>query len=198
MAGALRAAITGGVVAPGHRLQEERLAEEYGVSRIPVREALRQLAAEGFVEIRPNRGAVVAELTAREAQGLLDVREALEALVARQAAENRTSAQLSRLRQLLDEANQVLAEGRVRDLVGLNSRFHALLAEAGGNPVAVDLVSQLQSKIDWVYAANVSTAAADSWADHAAIVDAVADQDPARAEALLHDHLQRAQRVFRR
>jgi DNA-binding GntR family transcriptional regulator len=198
VADALREAITSGELAPGHRLREERLADQHGVSRVPVREALRQLAAEGFVEIRPNRGAVVAQLTAREAEGLLEVREVLEVLVAGQAAERRTAAQLGVLRAVLDEARGALAAGRARDLVRLNGRFHGVLAEASGNPVAARLVAELRSRIDWVYAADVDAQAGDSWAEHAAIVEALADRDAVRAEALVRAHLRRAQGVFRR
>lgn len=198
VAAALREAIIGGRVAPGDPLGEERLAAEHGVSRVPVREALRLLAAEGFVEIRPNRGAVVAELADDEAAGLLEVREALEMLAARRAAERRTAGQLAALRGLLAEARDALAEGRLDDLVALNGRFHAALAEASGNPVAAELVAQLRNKIDWVYAADVDVQARDSWAEHGAIVEALAERDPERAAGLVGAHLRRAQRVFRR
>ena len=197
VAAAIRSSITGGELEPGARLREERLADEHGVSRVPVREALRQLAAEGFVEIRPNRGAVVAHLSPDEAAGLLEVREVLEALVARQAAERRTADHIAALRDVLARAAAADGANGVRELVTLNGEFHAVLAEASGNPVAAQLIQQLRSRIDWVYAADVAGQAAASWAEHAAIVEAVADGDPIRAEALVRAHLRRAQGVFR-
>lgn len=100
----LRSRILSGALAPGQRLVEEALAATFGVSRNPVREALRVLAAEGLVEVLPRRGATVSLLTAEEAQELFDLRLAVEGVAARIAARKRNPDGLRRLEEVLAQA----------------------------------------------------------------------------------------------
>src|SRR3954453_2222223 len=102
--GALRNAIINGEYTPGERLTEDRLAEDFGVSRNPVREALRVAEAEGFVVILPRRGAVVASPSSTAIEDIFAVRQRLEPLAARLAAERATPRGIAGLRSLLDAA----------------------------------------------------------------------------------------------
>jgi DNA-binding GntR family transcriptional regulator len=187
-----------GEYSPGQRLTEEGLAEEYRVSRIPVREALRVLASEGFVRVRPYYGTFVAELTAGEADDLLQVRAALEPLAAHLAAQRRTPEQLAELRDIVAQGATATEEHRYDDVAALNGRFHELLAVASGNSSLRGFVGQLRDKIDWVYSAEVRRRAEDSWDEHVEIVDAIDRRDADRAEKLVQLHIEKATAAYRR
>ncbi|WP_454851448.1 GntR family transcriptional regulator [Promicromonospora soli] len=186
---AIRADIINGRYQPGQRVTEETLAEQYGVSRVPVREALRALVAEGFLVSRPYVGTFVAELTEAEAEDLLTIRALLEPLCAVRAAENRTPEQLGRLKELLRLGDESIAGGRLEELTRLNSRFHEVLAEASGSTLLSSLLWQMSQKIAWVYSAELPRRADKSWAEHAAICAAVEDQDAERARSLMEQHI---------
>jgi len=194
----VREAIVVGSYAPGERLTEERLAADFGVSRSPVREALRSLASEGFVRTGHYAGTFVAELGEHEVEDLLEIRRAIESLAARRAAERRTDEQLEVMADTIEEARKALVEEDFGALVALNSRFHAALAAASGNTILVPLLDQLRAKIAWVYAADVRGRANDSWDEHAQLLDAVRARDGDRAGAVALDHVANATAAHRR
>lgn len=194
----LRRAIITGVLAPGARLTEDRVAEEYHVSRIPVREAFRALEVEGFVNIEPYSGTFVASMSDQDAQDLLEVRQAIEVLAAGRAAIRRTEAQLSELEGIIDGARAALAAGDHAALVSLNGRFHLVMAQASGNETIEALLLQLQAKIEWVYAREIQARATDSWDEHVRIVDALRAGDPLRASMLVQAHITNAELAYRR
>ncbi|MFF0749670.1 GntR family transcriptional regulator [Streptomyces sp. NPDC004267] len=189
---AIRDDIVSGVYARGARLTEEQLARRYGVSRVPVREALRTLESEGFVVTRRHAGAQVAEPGEQEAADLLDMRSLLEPLGAARAAQRRTDAHLKVLRGLVRLGQERARHGRSEDLRALDGWFHETLAQASGSPPLTALLTQLRHKIAWMYAAEPADRPADSWAEHGAIVDAVARGDAERARALTALHVERA------
>jgi DNA-binding GntR family transcriptional regulator len=193
----LRQRIIDGEYQPGERLTEESLADDFGVSRIPVREALRVLASEGFVRAQPYYGTFVAELTARQANDLLEVRGALEPLAARLAAQRCGAEDLAAMKQVLRQGQRAGKAGRYQDLSGLNGRFHELLAGASGNSSLAALISQLRDKIDWVYSMEVRRRARDSWREHAEIVEAIETGDPDRAASVVADHIREAAAAYR-
>ncbi|WP_369213566.1 GntR family transcriptional regulator, partial [Streptomyces flavofungini] len=149
---AIRDDIVSGVHRRGGRLTEDLLARRYGVSRVPVREALRTLEAEGFVVTRRHAGACVAEPTEQEAADLLEVRRLLEPLAAARAAHRRTDAHLKVLRGLVRVGQERARKGQGEDLRSLDGWFHETLAQASGNPGLIALLTQLRHKIAWVYA----------------------------------------------
>jgi DNA-binding GntR family transcriptional regulator len=195
---AVRRRIIVGEYSPGERLTEDALAEEYNVSRIPVREALRVLASEGFVRVRPYYGTFVAELSAGDADDLLEVRAVLEPLAARLAAERRTPEQLAELKQIVADGSRATKDGRYEDVAALNGRFHELLGVASGNTNLRGFIRELRDKIDWVYSVEVRRRARDSWGEHVEIVDAIDRRDSARAERLVLDHIEKATAAYRR
>ncbi|MEA2825932.1 MAG: hypothetical protein QOG43_371 [Actinomycetota bacterium] len=195
---AVRRAIVTGRYRPGARLTEDRLAVEYGVSRVPVREALRSLEAEGFVRIAPYLGTYVAELSDVEAEDLLEVRAAIEVLAARRAAARRTPEQLAELRRILAIAGPALDGGDYDRLVDLNGRFHLLVAHASGNSSLHQLVGQLRAKIEWVYAADVRDRAPASWLEHARILTALEGADAEEAARLTESHIHHARDAYAR
>lgn len=141
---------------PGERLVEESLSEELGVSRIPIREALRALAAEGLVEVQPRRGAAVANVSPEVARDLVEVRATLEGLNARLAARHHEPAIIGELKQVLAEGNRAAKSGSVDDLVRLNGEFHDKLARAGRNSILWDIMRVLRERTSLVFAANSS------------------------------------------
>ncbi|MGW6573452.1 GntR family transcriptional regulator [Streptomyces sp. NPDC054945] len=189
---AIRDDIVSGVFEPGGRLTEEVLARRYGVSRVPVREALRTLESEGFVTTRRHAGACVAEPTEQEAADLLEMRMLLEPLAAARAARRRTDAHLKVLRGLVRLGQERARRGQGEDLRSLGGWFHETLAQASGSPGLIALLTQMRHKIAWMYVVEAPTRPVESWAEHGAVVDAVARGDAERARALTAMHADRA------
>ncbi|MFI7010793.1 GntR family transcriptional regulator [Streptomyces sp. NPDC050145] len=194
---AIRDDIVAGVYERGSRLTEELLARRYGVSRVPVREALRTLEAEGFVVTRRHAGACVAEPTEQEAADLLEIRMLLEPLGAARAAQRRTDAHLKVLRGLVRLGQDRSKEGSGEDLRSLGTWFHETLAQASASPGLITLLTQVRHKIAWMYAVETPERPVDSWAEHGAVVDAVARRDVERARALTAAHIAREATVHR-
>ncbi|MFI1962605.1 GntR family transcriptional regulator [Streptomyces pathocidini] len=194
---AIRDAIVSGVHPPGSRLTEEVLARRYGVSRVPVREALRTLESEGFVTTRRHAGACVAEPSEQEAADLLDIRELLEPLGAARAAQRRTEAHLKVLRGLVRLGRERARRGHLADLRSLGGWFHETLAKASGSPSLASLLTQVRRKITWVYGVEVPVGAGECWEEHAAIADAVGRGDAERARALMAVHTERSLAGYR-
>ncbi|MEU5581599.1 GntR family transcriptional regulator [Streptomyces huasconensis] len=194
---AIRDDIVAGVYERGGRLTEELLARRYGVSRVPVREALRTLEAEGFVVTRRHAGACVAEPTEQEAADLLELRTVLEPLAAARAAHRRTEAHLKVLRGLVRLGQERVRKGQGEDLRSLGGWFHETLAQASGSPGLITLLTQLRHKLAWMYVVEPPAAPAVSWSEHAAIVDAVARGDAERARTLTAGHAGRVTAAHR-
>jgi DNA-binding GntR family transcriptional regulator len=177
---------------PGDRLIEDRLSEELGVSRIPVREALRALAAEGLVEVQPRRGASVAEVSPEVARDLVEVRATLEGLNARLAARHHDPAIVAELRQVLEHGNRAARSKNVDDLVRLNGEFHDKLGQAGRNSILGDIMRILRERTSLVFAANTARRAQHDWDEHSKILAAVIEGDEELASMLAMRHVRRA------
>ncbi|MDT9683770.1 GntR family transcriptional regulator [Streptomyces sp. TRM76323] len=188
---AIRADIVSGVLPRGSRLAEEQLARRYGVSRVPVREALRTLESEGFVVSRRHVGACVAEPTEQDAADLLEMRTLLEPLGAARAAQRRTEAHLKVLRGLVRLGREGARRGQGEDLRPLGDWFHETLAQASASPGLTSLLTQLRHKTAWMYAVEEPARPAEAWAERGAIVDAVARSDAERARMLTAQHVER-------
>jgi DNA-binding GntR family transcriptional regulator len=184
----LRRRILSGELAQGVRLVEDRLAEQLGVSRNPVREAIRVLAAEGFVKVTPRHGASVAVLSAEEAEELFDVRMALEGLAARLAARKSTPQSAGALRGVLDTAREAVADGRLERVADLNTAFHAAVAEAAGNAYLNLVMGHMLQRVQWVFQQTAHLRAPHSWTEHLSLYEAIAagDEDEAQARAVAH------------
>ncbi len=188
----LRGLIIRGVFAPGQRLTEEWLGSELGVSRIPVREALRVLASEGFVRSEGYGGTFVSTLGAEAAHDLLHVRAVLEPLAAAQAAVRRTPEQLETFRWLLAEGERTRRQRRYEDLRTLKRQFYEHLALASQNGTIIALMQVVRFKIEWATSIEaIKRAEGRTWF-HREIVDAIAESDPNRAASAVAAHLQAA------
>ncbi len=192
----LRKQIILGQRAPGTRLVESSIAEELGVSRGPVREAIRTLDREGFVAISPRRGATVADVSVAEALECYEVRIVLEGLAARLAAERRTDADLAEIRLVLTTGQELLDADRWDALANLNNELHVALAKASGNRQLVDLMSQYAKRIAWMFARSAPQRGHAAWVEHAGIVDAIERRDGDGAEEKARRHIERSREQF--
>jgi len=188
----LRRRIIDGVYGPGHRLTEERLAEDFGVSRNPVREAIRVLEAEGMLIAQPRRSAVVATMTVQDVEELFDVRLSLEVLAARLAAERVGADGAARLDRLLADAR---GTRRGVDLAGLNTRFHATVTALAGNALLSGIMESLHGRLQWIYRQSVQERAPHSWAEHETIAAAIRAGDADAAASAARTHVLAARRT---
>lgn len=194
----IRQQIITGQLAPGARLVEETLAGGLGVSRNPVREALRQLGTEGYVELVPRRGATVAMLGVTETNELFDLRMAVEGVAARIAARKREPVAVQRLQDLLDRAARATESHDHVQVGELNNAFHLGVAEATGNAHLQMVAAPLLQRVRAVFLRTVSTRAPHSWREHVDILTAIRDGDEDAAEAAARRHVAAAQQSFLR
>lgn len=187
---ALRRAIIEQALEPGTKLPEDALGERFGVSRTIARHALGQLAAEGLVELRRNRIAVVATPSWREARDAFDIRIELERLVVRQLAGRLTRDQVARLNAHV-AAEKAAYGGPDSVSIRLATEFHILLAEMTQSPILIRYVSEIAYRCCLtlsLFSRPHSSECAVS--EHRALIDALVDGDEARVMGLMHDHLE--------
>ncbi|HUR05390.1 MAG TPA: GntR family transcriptional regulator [Nonomuraea sp.] len=184
----IRRLIISGELAQGERLVEDRLAARLGVSRNPVRESIRVLAAEGFVLVIPRIGATVARLSPAEAEELFDVRMAIEGLAARLAARKRTPETAARLRLVLDSAREAVEGGRLERVADLNTAFHLAVGEVAGNSYLNLMMAPMLLRAQWVFRQTAAVRGPHSWSEHLSLCEAIAagDEDEAQARAVAH------------
>lgn len=209
LAATIQARVLSGELASGTRLRQEALAEEFGVSRTPVREALRKLQASGLVELRPNRGAHVRGLSPREIRDAYEVRAELEGLAAELAAVRIRHEQLDRLHEAQaqfgdalehtvharaqshePEDEEIARWGRANDL------FHQVILEAAGNDVLARTLGRLHRgfprDLSRIVLRESTTLLRDNVHEHAAILAALERGDAAGARELMVNHVRRA------
>jgi DNA-binding GntR family transcriptional regulator len=179
IARALREEILAGRLSAGERLVEGTIAKRYGVSRIPVREALARLQSEGFVTIVRHRGATVSESLLHDGRELLQVRRGLEVFAAQLAAENRGGA-------VAEELAEIVA-----DPSG-DASLHDLIAVAAGNGHLRDMLANLNQRVQWGLGHDPETSAAD----HRAVAIAILNGAAVQAGYLMDEHLRRDERFF--
>lgn len=179
-----------GTLSPGQHLVESELARHLGVSRQPVREALHRLQAEGWIDLRPGQGAFVHVPTDEEVDQLLTVRSLLEGGSARLAARAATPEQIDHLRRLVRAGETALTaeQPEVEQLVTANAEFHAYVTQIAANAVLGELITLVDRRIRWYYAPLARQRGHDSWDEHTALVDALAEHDEDRAAAIARDH----------
>lgn len=186
---AIRHAILRGRFRPGDKLNQEDLAEELGVSRSPVREALRTLAAEELVTSYPHRGVVVTERSTSELQELLFIRILLEGSAARRAAPHMDEIRLTRLNAIIVEAE---GSNDKEHVLGLNNVFHTTIYEAIEQPLMIDLIQKLRNKVapyNRVYL-DMAGQKERAWQDHRRIYEACLARDGEQAELETQRHLE--------
>jgi DNA-binding GntR family transcriptional regulator len=192
----LRQAILSGRLKAGERLVEGKLADEFGVSRNPVREAIRVLASEGLVEVAARRGASVAVMSDREARETIEVRALLEGQNARLAARRQDKQTIKRIQAVLSKGTAAAAAGHFDRLFQLNQEFHNELAAAGQNRVLGELLQKLRDRTAILFSPMSPSRQVRSWNEHAAILRAIIKGDEREAATLAAEHVMRAGNDF--
>ncbi|MGM7646114.1 GntR family transcriptional regulator [Nocardia sp. JW2] len=176
-------------LSPGQRLVERDLATELDISRIPLREALHLLEREGLVVIVPRQGAIVAPFTVADVRDLFDVRESLEVLAARLAAERAESADLTALRAQLTAARRATERGEQAAIAAANAGFHAIIVEISGNPLLQSLLRPLESRVRWLFHLTKERDPGTQCDEHEALYAAIAAGDPQAAADIAYRHV---------
>ena len=174
------------------RLVEDRLSAELGVSRMPIRDAIQSLVADGLAAPTGRRGTRVADLSAEVAHELVEVRATLEGLNAALAARRRDADILARLQDVLARGNAAARSGSAAELAALNGEYHDLLALAGSNRVLGDIMRSLRLRTELVFKRNSIERAAADWHEHAQILAAIVEGDEALASLMATRHVHRA------
>lgn len=143
----LRRAILTGTLKPGERLMEIHLANQLGVSRTPVREAIRKLELEGLVIMIPRRGAEVANITTESMKDVLEVRRALDVLCTELASERITETELAKLKAAEEAFNKASQDGDITQIAACDVEFHDIILKATGNVRLINLVNNLSEQI---------------------------------------------------
>lgn len=194
----LRQAIKDGVLKPGERLMEIRLAEELGVSRTPIREAVRKLEQEGFVVMVPRRGTYVADISLKDIAQVFEIRSALEELAAGLAAERITPDELESLERILVEINEYIANDDFDKIVDADVRFHDILYQASRNQRLVDILHNLREQmlrfrsISMHYPGRLAA----TWEEHRQMVENIANHNGAMARKVAKKHMENSEKTL--
>ena len=195
-----------GALPSGTRLRQEALAEEFGVSRTPIREALRQLQASGVLDVQPRRGAVVRGPSSREIREAYFVRAELEGIAAELAAEHITDQQLSQLRDAADSFKQSVKQFAKQDASerspaeatwpAANDLFHQVILAAAGNDrlrsTVEDLHHSFPRNLTWAALSESSRLLGENVQEHDDILAAIEERQPAAARRAMRRHIARS------
>ncbi|HEX5958010.1 MAG TPA: GntR family transcriptional regulator [Hyphomicrobiaceae bacterium] len=194
----LRQAILDGILASGMPLREAELAERIGVSRTPVRDALRRLEVQGLVARTPSGGMVVAELSSGLIEEAFELRKLLEGYAARLAAQAITSEDAAALEGIIADAERAIGRGDWEHLITLNDRFHQRIEELAGNRVLHRTMQPLreQTPAFRAFALGPEQQQRGFVAEHREILQALVAHDAARAEALAIQHQEHAKALL--
>ncbi|MCL2767018.1 MAG: GntR family transcriptional regulator [Peptococcaceae bacterium] len=190
----LREAILMGRLKPGERLMEVQLADEMGVSRTPVREAIRKLELEGFVVMIPRKGAYVAGITLKDIADLFEVRAALEGMAAGLAAERITEEELEKLERAIAEGARA-HDGGISVFVNWDTAFHDIIYKASRNQQLVQIITHLREQIQRFRVTSLSQPGRTKMfiEEHKKIVEAISARDLESARTLAREHIENAE-----
>lgn len=190
----IRGAILSRRFAPGQRLVERELCELLGVSRTPIREALRQLETEGLVSIAPNKGPIVAEITPAEAAEVYDIRGALESLGARRFAERAPDRDVRRLKERFTALERAVEAGAVAEVIERKDALDEVLIEGAASGLLRQMLGTLQARITFLRAASLANPGrlGESLEEVRAIVAAIERRDANEAAELALRHVELA------
>jgi DNA-binding GntR family transcriptional regulator len=185
--------IVSGNIPPGQRIVEGKVSQETGVSRSPIREAIRRLNSEGLVSVSPRGGVRVYRATFSDFKYLYECRLSLEPTAAFYAASRMNEKQRKQLSNSVDKMNLMVDKKELEKLKVLSSQFHYLIVEASGNPYLMKMMNQLNSLISFYRNAvlNIPKRIEEGADEHNAIWNAIKNGDGKAAEELMKAHIQR-------
>ncbi|MBV8633820.1 MAG: GntR family transcriptional regulator [Burkholderiaceae bacterium] len=183
-------AVIGQRLPPGTKLTETSLCELFSVSRTTVRKAIQSLAHDHIVELRPNRGATIAQPTPAETREIFAARRAVEAAIVPLAIRHAGAAQIQRLRHVVKEEHASFHAGDHANWIRLGGEFHIMIGEAGGNSVLLRFLRELVSRCSLIIALYQTPGRTSCPNDeHERLIDAIAARDEVHAVALMEQHL---------
>ena len=178
---------------PGDKITEKEIAEELGVSRTPVREALYRLAATGLIKVIPHRGFIVSKWTVKELKDVMAVRMVLEKLAIKLAIENILPEEVEELKILVIEIEKAVKDKNIPKASDLNTLFHDKIILASRNKELFEIMKFLKNKICGfrIIALSSPKRLDDSLKEHRRILDVIINKDVDSAQTLIHEHIQR-------
>ncbi len=194
----LRDAIINQVLKPGERLMETDLAEEMGVSRTPVREAIRKLEQEGYVIMIPRKGAYVAGLSIKDIHEVFEIRGALEALAAGLAAERATQEEIEEMeRNIVLEASHFESSDLIKT-IEVDTKFHELIFKASKNDRLLSMINNLREQVQRFRTTTLAVSGRLKFAleEHRRIVEAIAARDVQLAQQMAKEHIESAENAL--
>jgi DNA-binding GntR family transcriptional regulator len=194
----LREAIIEGELQPGTRLLERELSARLEVSRIPVREALPQLEAEGLIETVPRRGSIVTQLTLRDISELFDVRTSLDVLAARTAAQQAgrhpQGNASNRMTTAFERARLATESGSATEIAAANADFHVAILDAAGNRLLQALMAPINARVRWLFRLTSERDPHLLCQEHGELHEAIVNGDADLASSLAFSHVERGRR----
>jgi DNA-binding GntR family transcriptional regulator len=189
--GRLKKMIIAGEFMPGDKIPERQLCEQFGVSRTPLREALKVLAAEGLLQLAPNRGAVVAALNEDEIEECVPISEAIEDLAGQLACEHITDAEIAELKSLLGRMGAEHAKGNRSGFISATRQIHEKIVEATRNPLLGTIYDTVYFRLGWnrMMSELPADEAARILEDHRQIVAALSARERERVSESLRLYL---------
>lgn len=194
----LREAIRDGILEPGERLMEIQIAEELGVSRTPVREAIRKLELEGYVVMLPRRGTYVANLSIKDINEVYEIRASIDALAAGLAAERITDDELEQMERMLVATVEAFEKGNMDRVVEYDTKFHDVLYCASRNDRLVGIINNLREQltrfrsISMAYPGRMKK----TMEEHGRMVEAIAQRDVELAQQLARQHMENSEQAL--
>ena len=192
VAGQLRLMILDGELKPGQRLVEGQLAERLGVSRNPVREAMRSLEATGLIEVVPRRGAHVCAIDKCEVHHIQQIRILVEGYAVEQAAVRQDPDSIERIRQCMEEGRRATERGDAVSAALCHREFHIAVEKAAGIPFLQQLLDPLRAQTELVFSVVTDSRGDITWEEHQDIYDAIAAGDAPRANEMSRKHIMNA------
>ena len=194
----LREAIRSGVLKPGERLMEIQLADELGVSRTPVREAMRKLELERYVIMLPRRGTYVANISIRDINEVFEIRTTLDALASGLAAERITEEELEQLERLLVSIGENIETRNMKKVVEDDMEFHDILYKASRNQRLVGIISNLREQMTRFRSMSMSYPGRlkKTLEEHSRLVEAIAQRDVELAQKLAVEHMENSEQTL--
>src|SRR5512136_799218 len=194
----IRDAILRGALKPGEKVAEPELAERFGISRTPIREAFRQLESEGYLTVFPRKGAVVVSFSQRDIEEFYAIKSILEGYAARRACEKLTPREMDKLQTINDRLALLAEEGDVKQFFKVHNSFHDLFVKAADNGKLTELITGLVGRFQRLRIASLSIPGRMEFSvkEHQKIIDAFKNKDADLAESLVRGNAEYGGKVL--
>lgn len=194
----IRDAIISGGLKPGEKVAEPELAERFGISRTPIREAFRQLESEGYLTVIPRKGAVVASFSQRDVEEFYAIKSILEGYAARRACAKLTPREIDKLQSINDKLSLLAEEGDVKHFFKVHNSFHELFVKAADNGKLTEMIINLVERFQLLRVASLSIPGRMEFSvkEHQKIIEAFRNGDADLAEALVRSNAEYGGKVL--